>query len=281
VAQGRGGGRSPFQIVLRASERRWLKTMVRKPTAQQRQVTRARIVLLAAAGWTNAAIARKLEIAPNTAAKWRKRYVQQGVERLADRKRPGRPRGFTAPVVAEVKAIACELPATRGVPLSGGASRSCARKSAPAGWSRTFRPPRWAAGWPRMPSGRGGTTPGSSLVTRRSGPRPPECWTCTKASSTAGPSVKTSTSPGGPRPGEQTWRSGWRWRCSTSSSATDGWSTTPAGTETPSRPSKLPGTTTSKRDHYGRRFAGKLRQPGHHRGWAVPFSGTARPGRQR
>jgi hypothetical protein len=76
-------------------------------------------------------------------------------------------------------------------------------------------------------------------------------------------------------------RSGWRWRCSTSSSATDGWSTTPAGTEIPSRPSKLPGTTTSKRDHYGRRFAGKLRQPGHHRGWAVPFSGTARPGRQR
>ncbi len=114
---GRGGGRSPFQIMLRASERRWLKTLVRKPTAQQRQVTRARIVLLAAAGWTNAGIARKLEIAPNTAAKWRKRYVQQGVEGLADRKRPGRPRGFAAPVVAEVKAIACELPTTRGVPL--------------------------------------------------------------------------------------------------------------------------------------------------------------------
>jgi hypothetical protein len=64
--------------------------------------------------------------------------------------------------------------------------------------------PAWAEGgsgqvaggrdWPRMPSGRGGTTPGSSLVTRRSGPRPPECWTCTRASSTAGPSVKTSTS---------------------------------------------------------------------------------------
>jgi transposase len=118
VAGGRGGGRSPFQIMLRASERRWLKTLVRKPTAQQRQVTRARIVLLAATGWTNAGIAGKLEIAPNTAAKWRKRHVQQGVEGLADRKRPGRPRGFTAPVVAEVKAIACELPVTRGVPVS-------------------------------------------------------------------------------------------------------------------------------------------------------------------
>ena len=73
-----GGGRSPFQITLGAAQRRWLKALVRKPTAQQRQVTRARIVLLAASGWTNAGIARKLGIAPNTASKWRKRYATQG-----------------------------------------------------------------------------------------------------------------------------------------------------------------------------------------------------------
>jgi hypothetical protein len=36
---------------------------------------------------------------------------------LRDRPRSGRPRVFAAAVVAEVKAIACELPATRGVPL--------------------------------------------------------------------------------------------------------------------------------------------------------------------
>jgi hypothetical protein len=51
----------------------------------------------------------------------------------------------------------------------------------------------------------------------------------------------------------------------------DGWLVHDARrNRTPSRPSKLPGTTTSKRDYwpitYGRRFAGKLRQPGHHRG---------------
>jgi Homeodomain-like domain len=61
-----GGGRSPFQIILRASERRWLKSLTRRGTAEHRQVTRARIVLLAAAGWTNRAIARKLGLAPNT-----------------------------------------------------------------------------------------------------------------------------------------------------------------------------------------------------------------------
>jgi transposase len=114
----RGGGRSPFQITLRASERRWLKALTRRGTAQHRQVLRAQIVLLAAAGWTNAGIARKLGLAVNTTGKWRKRYAEQGMEGLRDRKRAGRPRGFAAAVVAEVKAIACELPATRGVPLS-------------------------------------------------------------------------------------------------------------------------------------------------------------------
>jgi transposase len=113
-----GGGRSPFQITLRASERRWLKVLTRRGTAQHRQVLRVRIVLLAAAGWTNAGIARKLGLAPNTVGKWRKRFFQEGFDGLRDRKRPGRPRVFPAAVVVATKAIACELPATRGVPLS-------------------------------------------------------------------------------------------------------------------------------------------------------------------
>jgi len=112
-----GGGRSPFQITLRASERRLLKALTRRGTAEHRQVTRARIVLLAAAGWTNRGIARKLGLASNTAGKWRKRFCQEGLDGLGDRKRPGRPRAFPAAVVAACKAIACELPATRGVPL--------------------------------------------------------------------------------------------------------------------------------------------------------------------
>jgi transposase len=113
----RGGGRSPFQISLRASERRALKRAARSQAVPYRQVVRARIVLDAAAGLPNALIARRVGVTPNTVRKWRKRFCTHGYAGLRDRPRPGRPRVFAAVVVAEVKAIACELPATRNVPL--------------------------------------------------------------------------------------------------------------------------------------------------------------------
>jgi len=100
-----------------ALERRFLQALTRQGTAEHRQVTRAKIVLLASAGWANRAIARTLGLAPNTVGKWRKRFYAEGVDRLGDRKRPGRPRAFPAAVIAATRAIACELPATRGVPL--------------------------------------------------------------------------------------------------------------------------------------------------------------------
>jgi transposase len=81
-------------------------------------VVRARIVLDAAAGLPNALIARRVGVAPNTVLKWRKRFWEEGFQGLRDRKRPGRPRVFPAAVVACAKAVTCELPATRGVPLS-------------------------------------------------------------------------------------------------------------------------------------------------------------------
>jgi transposase len=114
----RDGGRSLFQISLRASERRPLKRAARSQAAPHRQVVRARIVLDAAAGLPNALIARRVGVTPNTVRKWRKRFCTHGYAGLRDRSRPGRPRVFAAVVVAEVKAIACELPATRNVPIS-------------------------------------------------------------------------------------------------------------------------------------------------------------------
>jgi transposase len=86
------------------------------------RVRRHRIVLAAAQGEENKQIAERLGIAPNTASKWGKRFFQEGLAGwLTGTGRAGR--GPLPPVViAEVKAIVCELPAARAVPFAWGAS---------------------------------------------------------------------------------------------------------------------------------------------------------------
>src|SRR6266508_4567002 len=106
------------QIVLAACDRHRLKRLERSQTAPYRQVLRAKIVLLAARGVPNQKIAARLGVAVDPARKWRGRFAAHGIAGLADRKRSGRPPRFTPVQVAEVKALACQLPAEQGVPLS-------------------------------------------------------------------------------------------------------------------------------------------------------------------
>jgi transposase len=110
-----------------------LETLSRRATAPFRLVMRARIVLLAADGAANCAIAERLGICQDTARKWRRRYCEHGIEGLADAPRPGRPRVFPATVVAGVKALACEMPAASGMPLARWTCPELARHAAASG----------------------------------------------------------------------------------------------------------------------------------------------------
>ncbi|WP_258528162.1 helix-turn-helix domain-containing protein [Streptomyces sp. NBRC 110611] len=47
----------------------------------------------------------------DTVRTWRGRFAEQGLPGLADRCRSGRPPSFTALQAAQVKALACQLPA--------------------------------------------------------------------------------------------------------------------------------------------------------------------------
>ena len=105
---------SPHRIVLTDGQRRLLLARARRASGEHRDVLRARIVLAAAGGAPNAAIARDLGVTVDTVRKWRRRFCEHGLDGLRDRSRPGRPRRFAATVVAEVKALACELPADSG-----------------------------------------------------------------------------------------------------------------------------------------------------------------------
>jgi transposase len=117
------------QLVLAAGDRHRLKHLERSQTAPWRQVLRAKIVLLAARGMPNAQIAARLRISVDTARKWRVRFAAHGLAGLADRPRAGRPPRFTPVQVAEVKALACQLPAEQGVPLSRWSCPELAREA--------------------------------------------------------------------------------------------------------------------------------------------------------
>jgi transposase len=124
---------SLYAISLSESSREELESLSRRGTAPYQMVMRVRIVLLAAGGAANCAIAGRLGICEDTARKWRRRYCEQGLDGLADAPRPGRPRKFPARVVAEVKALACELPAASGTPLARWTCPELARHAAASG----------------------------------------------------------------------------------------------------------------------------------------------------
>ena len=88
---------------LDAEQRRALESILRSRTAEQRVVMRTRIVLSAAEGRANQAIAQELKVSRPTVLQWRARFAQGGVEALLrDAPRPGRPRVIDARKVEAV-----------------------------------------------------------------------------------------------------------------------------------------------------------------------------------
>ncbi len=139
---------SPYQIALSGQEQAVLAARARSVRGSYRDRLRAVIVLAAAAGQANAAIAAELGICTDTVRKWRRRFAEGRLAGLADAPRSGRPPAFTATDRAEAVALACALPAESGVPLSKWSGPDLARELAArrgiAASASTVR--RWLAG---------------------------------------------------------------------------------------------------------------------------------------
>ncbi len=118
--------RSPFEVRLSLEERAVLEGRASSRVAAHAEVVRARIVLAAAAGERNVDIASRVGVCVDVVSKWRKRFCVEGLGGLRDRPRSGRPRVFGSAVVAGIKALACEPPEHRQVPLSRWSSHELA-----------------------------------------------------------------------------------------------------------------------------------------------------------
>lgn len=67
-------------IVLNEAEKQALAALTRKHGAPQSVAVRARIVVAAASGLTNQAIAAKFDVCAHTAGVWRKRFASDGMD---------------------------------------------------------------------------------------------------------------------------------------------------------------------------------------------------------
>ena len=105
-------------VTLTASERKILKKRVRGAKTPYRDRLRAQVVLAAARGRANERIAADLRVSAATVRKWRGRFALRGLGGLKDLPRSGRPREISEAARAAVVALACQLPAATGVPLS-------------------------------------------------------------------------------------------------------------------------------------------------------------------
>lgn len=88
-------GRPKAPLMVTAEQRETLERWARRPTSAQALAQRARAVLLCGEGKTNLAVAAKVGLTDQTVGKWRRRFIQQGVDGLLDEPRPGAPRMIT------------------------------------------------------------------------------------------------------------------------------------------------------------------------------------------
>jgi putative transposase len=95
-------GRPKAPVVLGQEQHQQLKSWAASRSLPHGLVTRARIVLMAAEGLTNQAIAEKVGLSKPMVGKWRQRYLQHGLAGLHDEMRPGRPCSVSDEEVAEL-----------------------------------------------------------------------------------------------------------------------------------------------------------------------------------
>jgi len=95
-------GRSAPAIALTKDERNRLESYVRSRSMPGGLSSRFRIILLAANGLSNMEISERVGLSRASVGKWRKRYVENGLEGLHDELRPGRPRSVSDEKVAEL-----------------------------------------------------------------------------------------------------------------------------------------------------------------------------------
>lgn len=143
-------GPQPLTVTVSPSQRTVLDGLLRQHSCPQALALRARIVLGAASGQRNEALARQLSCTPKTIRKWRARWTSAltplaAAEAtsddlratiasvLADAARSGAPDTFSAEQIVQIINLACTPPAEAGRPVDAWTPRELATEAAKRG----------------------------------------------------------------------------------------------------------------------------------------------------
>jgi len=98
----------PIPVTLSETDRASLHTFIHAGKATARIFTRARVLLKAADGWTDAEICEALDISRNTAIRVRQLYLEGGLEAvLRDKRQQRRRQALSGGQAAHLVAMAC------------------------------------------------------------------------------------------------------------------------------------------------------------------------------
>lgn len=147
-------GKSAVEVQVSERQRAVLERLERnKADTPYRLVERARIVLMSAAGVSNAEMGRRLQVDRQRPRRWRRRWAEAEVrlaaaeragvsdrdlatlvtEVLSDEKRPGGPPRFTAEQLTQIIAVACERPEDSARPVTHWTPRELADEAVKRG----------------------------------------------------------------------------------------------------------------------------------------------------
>jgi transposase len=123
------------RIEISSEVKKDLEKLVARHTTGQQKAQRARIILKAAEGKSNAEIAREVGQSIKMVRCWRRRWLEleplslvdlSVAERLDDLPRPGAPSRLSADQLCQMEQMACEAPEKAGRPISQWTGREIA-----------------------------------------------------------------------------------------------------------------------------------------------------------
>ena len=119
-------GRPIPPLELSTNEKHSLELIVRRSRSTQAEARRAKVVLLCAAGHSNLEVSRRTGVCQHSVGQWRRRFLSDRLDGLADLPRQGAPRSISDDKVAEVIRLTLERAPAQATHWS---TRSMAKRS--------------------------------------------------------------------------------------------------------------------------------------------------------